>query len=195
MTKAINIVAFAGATRKGSFNKKLAKVAAAEAEKAGATVTYIDLADYQMPLYDGDLEADAGIPQAAQELKKVLLAADGFLIASPEYNSSISAVLKNAIDWASRSNDGKGTDLSPFKGKYASIMAASPGALGGLRGLYHLRELLQNIFVTVMPTMQAVGQSMSAFNDDGSLKEEKNAVAIKALVNELVDTLKKVKAA
>lgn len=195
MTKPIKLVAFAGATRKDSLNKKLVRLAAAAAEKAGASVTVIDLADYEMPLYDGDLEAASGLPEKALAFKKLLTESDGFLISSPEYNSSFSAVLKNAIDWASRVSGPGDSGLSAFRGKYAGLMSVSPGALGGLRGLYHLRELLQNIFVTVIPAMQAVGQGATVFNDDGSLKDEKQAAALAALANDLVDTLKKVKSA
>lgn len=194
MTKP-KIIAFAGATREGSLNKKLVKVAADAAIAAGAEVTLVDLRDYPMALYDGDDEAKAGLPPTAEELKKLFIESDGFIIASPEYNSGYSGVLKNTIDWISRPSKADEPGLIAFKGKYAAIMSASPGAMGGLRGLYQLRELLQNIYVTVLPTMQAVGGAMNAFDDKGALKDEKNAKAVEGIAKQLVETLKKQRAA
>jgi NAD(P)H-dependent FMN reductase len=183
------ILAFAGSTREGSLNKKLVKIAAQGAEEAGAEVTYIDLRDYPMPFYDGDLEDAEGLPENALKLKKLFEAQDGFLIASPEYNSGYSAVLKNTIDWISRKASEDEAPLSAFKGKAASIMAASPGALGGLRGLYQVRELLMNINVTVLPNMRAVSKAHEEFADDGSLKDEKLEQQIKGLGAQLVKAL------
>src|SRR5277367_38947 len=140
------ILAFAGSTRKESFNKKLVKIAADAARAAGAQVTYLDLREIPMPLYDGDLETEQGIPENAKKFKTMLLAHDGLLISAPEYNSSISGVLKNAIDWASRPLAGE-APLACFAGKAATLMSASPGALGGLRGLVIVRSLLSNIRV------------------------------------------------
>ncbi len=194
MTKP-KIVAFAGATREDSFNKKLVRIAAAAAEAAGAEVQLVDLRDYPMALYDGDDEAKSGLPPTAEELKKIFIESDGFIIASPEYNSGYSAVLKNSIDWISRPSKTDEPGLIAFKGKYAAIMSTSPGAMGGLRGLYQLRELLQNIYVTVLPAMQAVGGAMNAFDDKGALKDEKNAKAVEGIAKQLVDTLKKQRAA
>ncbi len=133
------ILAFAGSTRSASFNKRLARIAAEGARKAGADVTFIDLRDYPMPLYDGDLEDKEGLPANAKKLKEIFLAHKGLLIASPEYNSSMPGVLKNTIDWVSRVSDPKEVPLACFDGKVATLMSASPGALGGLRGLVHLR--------------------------------------------------------
>jgi len=164
------ILAFAGSTRSDSLNRKLVRVAATAAEAAGADVTVVDLRDLSMPLYDGDLEAREGLPAGAKKFKELLLAHQGLLIASPEYNSSISAVLKNAIDWASRPVPGE-ESLACFKGKVAGLVAASPGALGGLRGLVHLRAILGNISVIVVPEQAAVGKAQEAFDADGSLKD------------------------
>jgi len=164
------ILAFAGSTRTDSFNKKLVRVAATAAEAAGAETTFVDLRDLPMPLYDGDLEARDGLPKEARRFKDLLLVHQGLLIASPEYNSSISAVLKNAIDWASRPVPGE-ESLACFKGKVAGLMSASPGALGGLRGLVHLRAILGNIMVIVVPEQSAVGKAQDAFDANGSLKE------------------------
>jgi NAD(P)H-dependent FMN reductase len=187
------ILAFAGSTRTDSFNKKLVKVAIAGAQSAGAEVKFIDLRDVAMPLYDGDLEADQGIPPGARQFKDLLLAHDGLLISSPEYNSSISGVLKNAIDWASRPVEGE-PPLACFAGKVAAIMSASPGALGGLRGLVHLRAILGNIKVLVLPDQLAVGKAHEAFNPDGSLKDLNQQASIEKLGENLAITLSKLKA-
>lgn len=193
MDKKVKILAFAGSTRKDSFNKKLVKIAAQAAKDEGAEVTVIDLKDFPMPLYDGDDEAASGLPPKALELKKLMQESDGFLIASPEYNSGYSAVLKNAFDWASRTSEEGEAGLSAFSGKYAGLLSASPGAMGGLRGLYQLREVLQNINVTVMPIMQAVGKAHEAFAADGSLKDEKTAQGAKNIGANLAKTLKKLR--
>lgn len=192
MAKKIKILAFAGATRKGSLNKKLIKLAAKGAEAAGAEVTLVDLRDFPMPLYDGDLESAEGLPEKARDFKKLLVDSDGILIASPEYNSGYSAVLKNAIDWASRTSAEGEPSLLAFTGKFAALLSASPGALGGIRGLYQLRELLQNINVTVMPKMQAVGKAHEAFDENGELKDEKTSKSVHNIGAELVATLQKI---
>src|SRR5262245_50287143 len=124
------ILAFAGSTRTGSWNKKLIKVAIRGAEAAGAQVTHLDLRDLVLPLYDGDLEDSQGLPPGGRKFKDLLLAHDGIMISSPEYNSSISGVLKNAIDWASRPAGGE-KPLECFEGKAAILMSTSPGNLGG----------------------------------------------------------------
>lgn len=177
----VKLLAFAGSSRRASLNKQLVKVATKGAEEAGATVTYIDLADYPMPLYDGDLEADGGYPENALKLKELFIKHDGFLIASPEYNSGYSALLKNTIDWISRPATKGEAPLVAFDGKYASIMAAAPGALGGLRGLYQLRELLMNMGVLVLPKMRAVNFALKAFGDDGQLVDADTENAVKSL--------------
>ena len=174
---AARILAFAGSTRTDSFNKKLVRVAKGGAEAAGAEVTLLDLRDYPMPVYDGDLETAEGLPDNARKLKDLMLEHDGLLIASPEYNSSISAVLKNTIDWISRPEP----DVAPlahFDGKVAGIVSASPGALGGLRGLVQLRAILSNIKVLVIPEQLAVPGAHDAFNDSGALKDAARQQAV-----------------
>lgn len=172
MALPVKILAFAGSLRRESYNKKLVRVAVAGARAAGAEVTELDLRDLPLPVFDEDLEASEGLPANGRRLKDLLLAHQGLLISAPEYNSSITAVLKNAIDWASRPVPGE-APLACFVGKVASLTAASPGALGGLRGLVTVRSVLGNIGVIVMPTQVAVPKAYEAFNPDGSLKDAK----------------------
>lgn len=190
MTK---ILAFAGSSRKQSINKKLVKIAALAAEKEGGNVTVIDLADFPMPIFNQDLEAEQGMPEKAAEFKKLLVEHDGFLIASPEYNSAFSPLLKNAIDWASRAESDDEPPLLAYKGKYAAIMAASPGALGGLRGLVFLRMLLANIGVTVLPEQQAIPKAFKAFSEQGSLVDDNQQQAVQKLGTNLVQIINKLK--
>ena len=167
----------------------MVRIAALGAEEAGAKVTIIDLCDYPMPLYDADLEAEKGLPEQAAKLKKLMQASDGFLISSPEYNSGYSAVLKNTIDWISRMSDKNEVPLSAFAGKTASIMAAAPGSLGGLRGLYQLRALLMNINVKVLPNMKAVSYAEKEFSEDGKLEKPELEKTIKNLGKETVEAI------
>jgi NAD(P)H-dependent FMN reductase len=180
------ILALAGSTRTDSLNKKLCGVAAAAAARAGAELTVVDLRDHAMPLYDGDLEAEAGLPDGARTLKELMKAADGFVIVSPEYNSSLPAVLKNAIDWVSRPQPDE-PRLAAFSGKVAALMSASPSPLGGLRGLFALRSVLQNIGVTVVPELVTVKQAHEAFDDEGNLVDEGLRQRVEDVANRLVD--------
>lgn len=185
MTK---LLMFAGSARKASTNKQLATLAARTAEDAGAEVTLIDLADFDMPIYDGDIEADTGLPENAKRLKQLFVEHDGFFIASPEYNSSISAVLKNALDWISRPHTENEPGLLAFQGKVAAIGSVAPGALGGLRGLVPLRMMLGNIGVTVVPAQVAVTDGFNAFDEGGALVADMPAGMLKATVTQLVET-------
>ncbi|MGY5143139.1 MAG: NADPH-dependent FMN reductase [Candidatus Nitrosopumilus sp. bin_32a] len=189
MTKP-KILAFAGSTRTDSFNKKLVKIAADGAKEAGADVTIIDLRDYPMPLYDEDLEKKEGLPSTTQKLKELMLSHQGFLISSPEYNSSISGVLKNTIDWTSRQGDDE-SPMSCFKDKVSGIMSASPGGLGGLRGLVHVRAILENIGVLVIPTQIAISKAHEAFNPDGMLTDQKQEQQVKNIGSSLSQMLLK----
>ena len=135
-------------------------------------VEVITLADYPLPIFDEDLEAASGMPEPAREFKAKLVAADGYLIATPEYNSAISGALKNAIDWASRTESDDEKPLLAYKGKVAGLLAASPGALGGLRGLPVTRSILSNLQVLVVPEQFALSRAHQAFAEDGSLLDE-----------------------
>ena len=187
------ILAFASSTRRESFNKRLVAIAAKGAREAGAEVTLIDLKDFPLPLFDQDLESEQGMPENGKKLKKLFIDHDGLLIASPEYNSSFPAVLKNAIDWVSRPAPGE-PSLVAFRGKVAILMSASPGALGGLRGLVHVRSILGNIGVIVLPDQIAVAKAHEAFNPDGTLKDPKRQVGIEGLGRTLAEFLAKLKA-
>jgi len=184
------ILAFAGSTRINSYNKKLVQIAADGAKKVGADVTYVDLRDLPMPLFDEDLEAEQGLHPNAKTFKNLLVSHQGLLIASPEYNSSITAVVKNAIDWASRPEPNE-PSLVAFAGKVAAIMSASPGSLGGLRGLVHLRAILGNIKVLVLPDQVAIPKAYEAFNSEGKLVEPKLQASIEKLGENVATVLLK----
>ncbi len=185
------ILAFAGSLRKDSYNKKLVKVAVEGAKLAGADVTLIDLKDFPLPVFDQDLEKEEGMPENGKKLKKLFLEHQGLLISSPEYNSSISGVLKNTIDWLSRVESKDEPPLACFAGKVAALMSASPGGLGGLRGLVTLRSILGNIKVLVLPDQIAVAKAHEAFNPDGTLKDAKQQASVSAVVASLVKILSK----
>lgn len=184
MANTSRILAFAGSTREKSFNKNLVKIAAAGAVEAGAEVSLVDLRDFPMPLYDGDLEEREGAPVKAIEFRDLLKNADGVLIASPEYNSSITAVLKNAIDWASRPVKG---EASVFSGKTAAILSASPGGFGGMRGLVHLRMILGNLGMLVIPESTSVSAAHQALDESGNLVDSKQEEKVKNVGKRLAE--------
>lgn len=181
----------AGSARDGSINKKLARAAADLAEKAGADVTYIDLKDYPMPLFCEDIEKEEGLPESAIKLKKMFIESDGYFIASPEYNSSITPLLKNTIDWLSRPHEENETLLIAYKGKVAALGAATPGALGGIRALPHLRHILSNIGVHVISSQIAVSNGFDEFDDNGEIKDERQAGFFKDTIESFVKTADK----
>jgi len=188
MTDKPRVLVFAGSTRKGSLNRKLAAAAAEALERQGLAVTLADLRDYPMPIYDGDLEASAGMPESAKSFKDLVQAHDALAIASPEYNGSFAALLKNAIDWASRAEPGE-SRLAAFAGKKAVIMAASPSQFGGQRGLRHLRELLEMIHVRVLTGQLMVGNATAAFDVEGRLVRSEDRAALDRLAAELAQAL------
>lgn len=165
------LLAFSGSLRQDSFNQSIVVAAADGAKAAGAEVTIVHLNDFKAPLFSEDDEAESGIPEGAKKLKSLMMQHDGFLIATPEYNSSYSAALKNAIDWASRMEEGE-KPLAAFMGKTATLMAASPGAIGGMRGLVPLRMLLGNIGMHVHPTQQAISKVSELIDDQGTVVDE-----------------------
>ena len=180
------ILALSGSARRGSLNQRLVAAAAEMARELGAEVTLVDLADFPMPLYHGDLEEEQGVPESATRLQRLMIEHQGLLISCPEYNSSITPLLKNTIDWVSRPQDDKPSKVA-FDGKVATLLSASPGALGGLRGLVHVRAILGNIGVVVLPSQVAVGNAAQAFDEHGKLKEPGTAEQVEGAVHELIE--------
>lgn len=186
----VKILAFAGSTRKESWNKKLVRAAAASlAGTPDVEVTFIDLADYPLPLYDGDLHDAQGLPENAKRLKQLFVDTHGFLVAAPEFNGSYPGVLKNALDWISASD--KSVPGEPFKGKVAALMSASPGQRGGLRGLEKLRELFLDMQILVLPEIFAVGSIATVFNEAGRVSDERTAAKLRDLTAQLARTARK----
>lgn len=169
MQRTPKIIAFAGSTRKESWNKKLLRVAIDGAKDRGAGVTLIDLADYPMPIYDADFEATQGVPDATRAVRRLMMESDGFLIACPEYNGSVTAVLKNTLDWCSRPADGEDA-LAAYRGKMAALVGASIGPYGAVRAIGHLRAILSKVGTTVLADEATVPNVSAGFETNGTLK-------------------------
>lgn len=180
------VLVFAGSTRMDSFNRKLALQAVAGLRAAGADATFADLRDYPMPLYDGDVEAAQGLPPIARAFKELVKAHDSIVIASPEYNGSFSALVKNVIDWISRP-EGNEAHLVAFRGKKAALLATSPGPSGGQRGLRHLRELLEMIGVAVIPEQLTIPKAFDAFDAAGRLTRPQDLAQLQRVIASLVE--------
>ena len=176
----INILAFAGSTRKDSYNKQLLLNAVEIAQQMGATVLVVDLKDYSMPFYDADLEAK-GMPKNAKKFRELMAKSDAIIIASPEYNSSIPAVLKNTLDWASRNKEG-GSSSEAFKGKKFAIMSTSPGRMGGARGLVHLQGIIEDVGGQVIEQKVSIPQAHKYFSE----KNRSENPTLKAEIQELM---------
>ncbi|MHB0982569.1 MAG: NADPH-dependent FMN reductase, partial [Thiobacillus sp.] len=159
------ILAFSGSIRRDAWNRKLIQAAVDATRAAGGNVTLIDLADYPLPLYNGDLEDRDGLPDNALRLKALFKEHDALLIASPEYNSSVPPLLKNTIDWVSREWQGE-SGLAPYQNKVAAILAASPGTFGGMRMLPHLRQILNTLGVLVLPGQFSLAHADTAFDEE-----------------------------
>jgi chromate reductase len=176
----MNLLTFAGSLRVDSCNKKFAREALRVAKEAGASGEFVDLRDYAMPVYDGDLEAASGIPDGTARLGKKILAADALIISTPEYNGSIPGVLKNVVDWLSRE---KPVSLT---GKHLLLLAASPGALGGIRSLWHSRQPFEVLGVHVFPSMMGLPNAYAAFDEQGRLKDEKTLQNLRNAVGQFI---------
>lgn len=191
MAKKPKILAFAGSLREHSYSKRVVKTAMKGAIDAGADVTYVDLRDYPMPIYNADDHEGEGFGENALAFQTLVNEHEGFLICSPEYNASLTAALKNAIDWASRKSE-KFNQGEVFKGKVAAIMTESPGAFGGIRCLGHLRAVLSILLINVLPSEIAVGNVGKMFEGDGeAMTDEKMKKVLQDLGASLVDMLKK----
>lgn len=179
------VLVFAGSSRADSLNKKLAIEAAHAAQEMGAEVIYIDLKDYPIPFYDGDLEKTQGMPENAKQVRRLMVSSDVIMIASPEYNSSVSALLKNMIDWTSRKEEG-GSSREAFKGKKILLMSASPGSGGGARGLVHLQAIIEDIGGTVIPEKIVVPAAHNAFDEEGKLKSQAMQTELHNVIKPLI---------
>jgi NAD(P)H-dependent FMN reductase len=180
-----SILVFAGSARRDSLNRKFARLAAQAVDAAGGRATLLELADYSLPLYHGDLEAAEGLPDNARKLKDIFIAHQGMLIVSPEYNSSIPPLLKNTIDWVSRPLPEQ-SGYVPFQGKAVALMSASPGALGGMRGLRHLRDVLTELQMIILPKQVSLTAAHQAFDEAGNLRDPAMAGRMVGLVGELL---------
>lgn len=181
------ILAFAGSARRDSFNRKFLAVAVQAAREAGGEVTLLDLNEYVLPLYHGDLEDASGMPENATKLVKLIAEHDALLIASPEYNSMITPLLKNTIDWCSRADD------EPFPGKVAAVISASPGGFGAVRSLVMAQQLLLKLGCHIVPGQCALPQAGKAFDAEGKLTDARALKSVQALTASLVATTKKLK--
>ncbi|HZZ20048.1 MAG TPA: NAD(P)H-dependent oxidoreductase [Opitutaceae bacterium] len=179
MPTPIRILAFAGSARRESFNRKFLAVAADAARAAGCEVTVIDLNEYELPLYHGDLEDKDGLPPNAARLITLITSHQGLLVASPEYNSMITPLLKNTIDWCTRADD------NPFESKVAAVISASPGALGAVRSLVMAQTLLMKLGCIVVPGQCHLANASKAFDGSGKLIEGRNVKSVEALVAKL----------
>ena len=174
----MNLLFFAGALRADSSNKKLAREAMRLAAEASVRGEFVDLRDYPMPIYDGDIEASSGIPESTLALSKKIRAADALVISTPEYNSSLPALVKNTVDWLSREKD------MSLAGKHLLLLAASPGALGGIRVLWHGRQPFEAVGMHVFPGTFGLSSSYTAFDEAGHLKDTATAERLKKLLEQ-----------
>ena len=183
------ILVFAGSIRTGSFNERLAALAAKELTLAGADVTHISLVDYPMPIYDGDAEAKSGQPENALKLKQMMMVHQGVFIASSEYNASVTPLLKNTIDWISRVREGREPPLAAYRNRVFALGGASNGNYGGMRSLMALRQVLElGCGALVIPEQITVMRASEAFDDMDNLKDERSARLLKATAQRLIDT-------
>lgn len=182
----VRLLSFAGSTREGSYNKMLAQLVQRIAEANGIEAVFVDLKDYPMPIYNGDLEAAEGPPERARAFKALLLEYQGVFIASPEYNASVTPLLKNTIDWVTRVRAKGESGLEVFRTRVFAIGGAAPGNYGGMRSLLQLRQTLSvGTGALVIPQQIAVPRAGSAFEEDGSLKDD----ALQKLCADVVEAL------
>lgn len=179
------VLAFAGSSRADSLNKKLAIEAAHIASEMDADVTFIDLKDYPIPLYDADLEAVEGMPENAKFIRSLMINSQVILIASPDYNSSLTALLKNVLDWASRSEE-NGSSREAYKGKIFGIMSAGSGSRGGARGLIHLRTIIEHIGGTVISQQVVVPYAHLVFDEEGNMTDPQLYAELQNLIQSAI---------
>jgi chromate reductase len=184
---ALKILVIPGSLRTGSLNAKLAATIAHELVVAGVEVTRISLADFPLPIYDGDLQAKSGIPKNAVNLKRMMGVHHGVLIVTPEYNSSVPALVKNTIDWISRVHDPQETRGQVYRDRAFAIAAASGGRLGGARALAALRLILTACHAPVVPNQLALSFAEEAYDDKDRLKHAHDIEALNAMVRQLIE--------
>ena len=184
------VLVIPGSARRQALSRRMAAAAAAALTEAGAAVTLLDLADHPLPLYNGDLEASQGLPAGVVHLQRLIASHQALLVATPEYNGSVPALLKNTLDWCSRADPGNpaGSGGAIYANKPAAIVSTSPGALGGMRALFHLRDMLGYLGMLVVPQQLAIGQADKAFGPDGTLLDERHVKALTAVAQTLVST-------
>ena len=186
--QANKILIFAGSTRRASFNRQLAHAAAQLARASRAAVTLLELADLDIPMYNADIEAN-GTPPDVIKLKQMMVDHPAWIICSPEYNGSYTALLKNTIDWASspvKSDPAWQDGFKPFAGKVVGLLSASPGAMGGLRSQSHLTPLLLNLQCWVAPKAFALGRATEAFDAAGNLTSEAHVKQVQAVIDQVL---------
>lgn len=191
MPQTTKLLFIAGSAREQSLNKKLAQLGCEIATANGIHATFADLGDYPLPLYDGDLEAKSGAPDNALKLKSLMMLHAGIFIAAPEYNASITPLLKNTLDWISRVNTAGEAPLHVYKSRVFALGAASPGGLGGLRGLIATRQVLElGLGALVLPDQVGIAKAGDAFEDNGHLKDKAQQAMLKAVIEKLARAAK-----
>ncbi len=184
---ALKILVIPGSLRTGSLNAKLAAAAAHQFAQAGAEVTRLSLADFSLPIYDGDLQTKSGVPKNAIDLKRMMGAHHGVLFVTPEYNSSVPPLLKNAIDWVSRVHDAHETRGQVFRNRAFAVAGASHGRLGASRALAALRLILSACHALVVPNQLALAFADDAYDDMDRLKKPPDIEAMELMVRQLID--------
>ncbi len=184
------ILAFSGSARRESFNQRLVEFAATNARAAGAEVTVINLRDFPMPIMNQDIEREEGPPENATRLKTLFIEHDGLLLAAPEYNSSITPLLKNTLDWVSR-RVGDEPPMVAYRNKTAALLSASPGRLGGLRGLVHTRAILSTLGMLVMPGQASISSAAAAFDENGALLHDYDRNTVNSTVGDFITLTKR----
>jgi NAD(P)H-dependent FMN reductase len=190
MQNNIKILAFSGSIRKQSFNSLMLRYTVDFFNATGVDVTLLNLHEYPLPIYNGDLEKSDGLPENCMKIKKLMQSHHGFVIACPEYNGSITPLLKNVLDWASRAIQDE-QPLSCYKGKVVGLLSASPGALGGMRGLVHMRDILKNLGCLVIPEQVNIANAAAAFSAEGKLLDDKNIQKVKLFCDKMAEITRK----
>lgn len=189
----MKLLVFAGSTRQQSFNRKLARATVELARAGGVEVTHLELGDFDIPMYNGDLE-ERGTPPDVVKLKQIMFEHPAWIICTPEYNASYPALVKNTIDWLSRSVPGNADwvdGYKPFRGKVVGVLSASPGALGGLRSQSHLVPLLMNLKCWVAPENFALGRAAEAFDPQGGLVSESHRKSVQTVITQVMSAAQK----